>query len=50
MAYRLLNAPLASRAYPLLQIVFLPPGNPVRLDPRFAQLVSDLGLARYWSP
>ena len=49
-AFRLIEAALASRAYPLLQIVFLPPDNPVRRDPRFARIVAELGLARYWTP
>lgn len=47
-AYALLHAAVESRAYPVLQMVFLPRANPIRLDPRFAALLADLKLGQYW--
>ncbi len=47
-AFELLHAAVDSRTYPSLALVFIPPTSPIRLDPRFAELVSDLNLRQYW--
>jgi len=47
-AFRVLRAAFEQRSYDLLQIVFVPTSDPLRTDPRFNQLLGDIGLARYW--
>ena len=47
-AFRILRAGFEGRHYPILQIVLSPETDPLRSDPRFNELISDIGLRRHW--
>ena len=47
-AFAQLRAAYDRREYSLLGIVMTPAGDPLRADPRFNQLIQDIGLAKYW--
>ncbi len=47
-AFRVLRAAFEERSYTILQIAVAPMSDPIRSDPRFNELLQDIGLLRYW--
>jgi hypothetical protein len=40
--------PVSALRWRRTMALFVPPAAPMRADPRFAQLMEDMGIARYW--
>ncbi len=47
-AFRLLQKAVAERQYSVLQLGLTPASDPLRLDPRFYEILSEINLAPYW--